>query len=81
MSTKPRKKYYYISHLGGNLFSTTHKLSFEEIYCEQCGDYDDYLGAYYSEEEAEEAFKKYKHEMWGCPIDEDDVVYDDEETE
>ncbi|MFA7157649.1 MAG: hypothetical protein WC123_08205 [Bacilli bacterium] len=35
--------YIYESHLGG-LFTTKEKLSFEDLYCEQCGDWDQLLG-------------------------------------
>ena len=36
-------KYLYRGHMG-SLFATDELLSFEERYCEQCGDSDDYIG-------------------------------------
>lgn len=51
--------YYYINHLYGNLFSSKRKLSLESLYCETCGDYDEYLGYFETKEEAEKAYEKY----------------------
>lgn len=38
-------KYLYDSHLGGIFFSDT-ELTFEECYCEQCGDSDYLIGTF-----------------------------------
>lgn len=35
--------YIYESHLGG-FYCTNEKQDIESLYCEQCGDYDNYLG-------------------------------------
>lgn len=35
--------YIYESHLGG-FYCTNEKQNIESLYCEQCGDYDNYLG-------------------------------------
>lgn len=35
--------YIYESHLGG-FYYTNEKQDYESLYCEQCGDYDNYLG-------------------------------------
>ena len=35
--------FIYEGHMGG-FFTSDHQLSFDEIYCEQCGDSDDFIG-------------------------------------
>ena len=52
-------KHYYIDHLYGGLYSSNHKLTFDELYCEECGDSDFYLGSFETEEEAEQAHREY----------------------
>lgn len=52
-------KYYYVDHLYGNLYSSSSKLSYDDLYCEECGDSDTYLGAFETEEEARLAYEKY----------------------
>ncbi len=52
-------KYYYVDHLYGNLYSSSSKLSYDDLYCEECGDSDDYLGEFETEEEARLAYEKY----------------------
>jgi len=42
--------YIYVSCVG-NLFTTKEKLSFEDMYCEQCGDSDQLLGKANTKEE------------------------------
>lgn len=37
------EKYLYCSHMGG-VFTSDEKISFDDLYCEQCGDSDDFLG-------------------------------------
>lgn len=51
--------YYYISHMGSGLYSSDEYLSYDDLYCETCGDSDTYLGYFETEEEAEEAYRKY----------------------
>ncbi len=60
--------YWYASHLGYGLYSSQHELDLDDLYCDQCGDYDEYIGEFETEEEAEAAYRK----MWG---------WDDEEEE
>lgn len=38
-------KYLYESHLGG-IYTEDEILDYDALYCEQCGDYDDYLGSF-----------------------------------
>ena len=38
-------KYLYESHLGG-LYTTDHKLDYDSLYCEQCGDSDWLIGPF-----------------------------------
>ena len=42
--------YYYAGHLGG-WFTSDYELSYEETYCEVCGDGDCLIGYYETEEE------------------------------
>ena len=67
--------WYYISHLGGGLFSSRRKLSLDDRYCEQCGDYDEELGRFATKEEAEEAYREYyrKYMDWDDDLEEEDV--------
>lgn len=48
--------YVYESHLGG-LFTVLDELDFEEIYCEECGDTDSFIGYADTREEAWDLFK------------------------
>ena len=50
--------YWYISHLGG-LYCTESEVDIEDLYCEECGDWDEYLGYFETEEEAEKAYSEY----------------------
>ena len=50
--------YWYASHLGG-IYSSSYKLKFDDLFCEQCGDYDEFLGKFDTEEEANKAYCKY----------------------
>lgn len=45
--------YYYVSHLDGHLFSSYEELDYDDLYCEECGDSDEYLGYFETEEEAQ----------------------------
>ena len=51
--------HWYIDHLYGNLYSSIDYLDYDDIYCEECGDSDTYLGYFESEEEAEKAYREY----------------------
>ena len=51
--------YYYISHLSGVLFSSDKYLDYKDLYCDECGDNDDYLGYFDTEEEAQAAYDRY----------------------
>ena len=51
--------WYYISHLGGNLFTSDEPLDLDDLYCETCGDYDTELGYFETEEEAQAAYAAY----------------------
>ena len=55
-------KHYYVDHLYGGLYSSNRKLSYDETYCDTCGDEDIYLGAFETEEEASLEYRKYKGE-------------------
>ena len=48
--------YIYESHLGG-LYATNYARSYDELYCEQCGDSDEFLGYAETREEAWELLK------------------------
>ena len=48
--------YIYVSHLGG-LYTLDHELSYEERYCEECGDADWFVGYATNKEEAWELLK------------------------
>ncbi len=37
--------HFYQSHLGG-LYTSNKKYKFDDLYCEDCGDWDDYLGEF-----------------------------------
>jgi len=64
-------KHYYVDHLYGNLYSSNSELSFDELYCEECGDSDTYLGTFETEEEAELAYRKYT----GDYMDKEEILY------
>lgn len=66
-------KYIYQSHLGG-IYVTDHKLDFNTLYCEECGDYDDFLGEARTPEEAWEVLKPLIY------FDEDDDENDKEKN-
>jgi len=51
--------YYYVDHLYSTLYASSENLSYDELYCEECGDYDTYLGYFESEDEAREAYDSY----------------------
>lgn len=51
--------YYYIDHLYSQLYSSSDLLDYDDLYCEECGDYDTYLGYFESEDEAREAYDSY----------------------
>ena len=48
--------YIYESHLGG-LYTSTYKLDYDELYCEQCGDSDWLIGCATTRAEAWELLK------------------------
>jgi len=43
--------YFYESHLGGNIYTTDYEKTYDELYCEECGDSDTFLGEYDTWEE------------------------------
>ena len=51
--------YYYIDHLYGTLYASSCDLDYDDLYCEECGDSDTYLGYFETEEEADEAYREY----------------------
>lgn len=57
--------YIYENHLGG-LYAIDEPLSFEELYCEICGDSDDFLGYAETREEA----LKILTELGWCDLEE-----------
>lgn len=54
------KKFLYASHLGG-LFWNDNKIDDEYLFCEECGDYDEYLGEANNTEEAKALIDKVSH--------------------
>lgn len=48
--------YLYESHLGG-LYASDDELDYDQLYCEACGDSDDYLGEFETIEELKELLK------------------------
>lgn len=46
------KLYIYQDHLYGGLFTNERDLSFDELYCEECGDCDWFLGEASNRQEA-----------------------------
>ena len=65
--------WYYISHLSGRLFTSKRKLSLQDLYCDECGDYDIELGQFENDEEAKKAHKKYLVDCLG--YSEEDAEY------
>lgn len=47
----------YENHLGGGLYTSDYELDYEDLYCEQCGDSDSYVGEADTREEAYELLK------------------------
>lgn len=50
--------HYYVSHLTGRMFSTSEVLTYDQRYCETCGDTDSYLGFFNTEEEAKAVYEE-----------------------
>ena len=44
--------YFYRGHLSGELYSSDEFLDYEDLYCETCGDSDEYIGYAETKEEA-----------------------------
>lgn len=44
--------YIYKSHLSGGLYTLSYYENFNDLYCEQCGDSNEYLGFASNKEEA-----------------------------
>ena len=67
MSTKKRNseavKYLYMSHTG-NYYGMRRELTLEEMYCEDCRDYDDYVGEYKNEKEKAKLIKKFENRYY-----------------
>ena len=53
--------YFYENHLGGNIYTTDYEQDYDDLYCEECGDSDTFLGAY---ESWEDFIKDYDPEYW-----------------
>lgn len=49
--------YIYENHLGGGLYTSDYELDYEDLYCEQCGDSDWFVGEAETKEEAYELLK------------------------
>lgn len=49
--------YIYENHLGGDLYTSDDLLEYEDLYCEQCGDSDRFVGEADTKEEAYELLK------------------------
>lgn len=49
--------YIYENHLGGGLYTSDYEIDYEDLYCEQCGDSDGYIGEADTREEAYELLK------------------------
>ena len=60
------KKYLYQSHLGGCYWSND-KIDNEDLYCEECGDYDEYLGEASNIEEAKALIDEVSHPFRNLP--------------
>lgn len=43
--------YFYESHLSGVIYTTDYEKDFDELYCEECGDSDWYIGEFDSWED------------------------------
>ena len=57
--------YIYESHMGG-LYATDHKIPYEQLYCEECGDSDSCIGEADSAEEAWALLKPNDLQCLGC---------------
>lgn len=68
-------KYLYASHLGG-FYDEDDVLDWECLYCEECGDSDEFLGAYKTEAERRALINQYYGETG-----DDDDLWDEEEEE
>lgn len=69
--------YIYEDHLYGSLYTSDRELSYEETYCEQCGDWDWLIGYAATRAEAWELLKDNTNtfdpsKCNGCPHDGDD---------
>ena len=51
--------FYYSNHLGG-WYDSDYELTYEETYCETCGDGDCFIGYFKTEEE----FLEYWNQYW-----------------
>lgn len=67
-------KYLYASHLGG-VYDTDDELDWECLYCEECGDSDEFLGTYTTEKERKALINQYYGET------DDDDLWDEEDDE
>jgi hypothetical protein len=38
--------YFYENHLGGNIYTTDYEQDYDDLYCDECGDSDTFLGEY-----------------------------------
>ena len=53
--------YFYENHLGGNIYTTNYEQDYDDLYCEECGDSDTFLGEYDS---WEDFIKDYDPDSW-----------------
>lgn len=66
-------RYLYASHLGG-VYDMDDELDWECLYCEECGDSDEFLGTYTTEKERKALINQYYGET-------DDDLWDEEDDE
>ena len=63
MST--RLIFFYESHLGG-IYNTLNYADLDDLYCDQCGDYDDFIGCASTKEIALQMLLKWNHMIGEC---------------
>lgn len=53
--------YFYENHLYGNIYTTDYEQDYDDLYCEECGDSDTFVGEYDS---WEDFIKEYDSDGW-----------------